>query len=41
MLNAFLYNLHLKTSYYNIKASLVNEAGIEWDRIGQELGDAI
>ena len=41
MLNAFLYNLHIKTSYYNIKASLLNEAGIEWDKIGKELGDTI
>ncbi len=41
MLNAFLFNLHIKKSYYTIKASLTLEAGSDWARIGQELGDVV
>lgn len=41
MLQAFLYHLHIKDSYYNIKASFLNEVGIDWAVIGKELGDTI
>lgn len=41
MLNTVLYHMHIKNAYHNVVASLSNETGVLWDKIGQELGDVV